>query len=518
MKKKILKVILLFGAMALVACGSKENGANTGTTAENIAKEMQGEKTDKHINVAISFAYPSIDPHKEYYGWYTSIAGITETLFKINEDLEVEPWIAKEVAENNNEWNIILNDNVYFSNGKNVNADMVVRNIKRVASENPRFAYLADFEMEVISDYEIKISKSEPYPTLVNELASPELAIIDLDETQDISTNPIATGPFKVENFIPESEISLIKNESYWNGDVKLDSAKLISLKDDDTKLLAMQNGEIDAYTGVNAAALEIYKTEPDIYKIEAVPSSRLQFYILNANNLDKDLRLAINKSINKEEIAAFLGETVTATESAFSNKAAYGKSKDLGFDIDSSKAHLETAGYTLNSKGFYEKDGKEINLNICYYNARSLDTVATLMKEQLAKVGINSTLTAYEDPDSTYMSTGEFDIGLYSMISDKAGDPYYFIKSTIKNGEYFDIAGFDNDKTEELIAELETEMDKDKRAEFANEIIQIAIDEAFYNYIGLFNKNTVSRVGVVNISEDVPFDFYFLNENTDIE
>ena len=35
--------------------------------------------------------------------------------------------------------------------------------------------------------------------------------------------------------------------------------------------------------------------------------------------------------------------------------------------------------------------------------------------------------------------------------------------------------------------------------------------------FVGLFNKTTVARKGVVHIAESCPFDFYFISADTDI-
>lgn len=472
---------------------------------------------EKKINIATSFAYPSLDTHKDYYGWYTNIYGISQTLFTIDENLDVVPLLAKEYKIDGNISIISLKENIKFSNGNALDADMVVKNLKRAASENKRFAYMKTFKFNIVDKYTFSIDTIENYPTLINDLASPELGILDIDNIEDFDNAPIGTGPFVIDEFIPEGDVSVKKNENYWEKDVKIDRAKFIYLKDDDSRLLAMQNGEIDLYTGPNAAALEIFMSDSNNYSIANVSSTRLNFYILNENKLDEKLRFAINSAIDKENIKSFLGDSYSVTSSPFNKNSKYGIAKDIKFDLASSNKSLEEAGYIKNKNGIYEKDGKSLNINIAYYNARGLDIIATIMHEQLLKAGIDSTLKAYEDPDSTYIASGDFDIALYSMIADKQGDPYYFISSTLKDNSYFDVSGFDNEEVQKLIEELKNSTDEEKRAELANRIIQLAIDENAYNYLTLFNKITVMRKGISEYSTNSPFDFYGLSADTDI-
>ena len=310
--------------------------------------------------------------------------------------------------------------------------------------------------------------------------------------------------------------VKVVRNENYWNGDVRLDGAVFYYMPEDDTKQMALQNGEIDCYDFVTASAMETYQLEPDKYQVTVLPASRLQFYILNENRLDDPVREAINLTVDKEAIASYLQGTVSAAEGPFGTNTAYGRVTVPAVDTEKAKSLIEGAGYTLNPNGFYEKGGQELNLNIAYYASRSLDTLAILIQEQLKAIGVNSYLTCEEDPDSTYIATADFDIALYCMIADKSGDPYYFIDSTLRDGAYFDVGGFDNDECEALIDQLKYEVDTDRRAELANQIVQIAIDDNAFGYVGLFNKITVTLPGVTGFAEHLPYDFYGIDADSD--
>ena len=435
MKKRIALLLLAALLLGLTACGSRN-------------PQTQG----KVLRLAVDFAYPSLDAHKEYYGWFTSIYGVTEALFRMGDDSSVQPALA-EKAETGGDgltWTVTLRDGVCFSNGVPMTAEMAVRNLRRAAEVNSRFAYLAAYDMTAVDEKTLTITTPEVYPTLLNELASPELAILDLDASADLDTAPVATGPFVIKSFQPEGTVEVSRNQHYWGGEVKLDGAVFYYMQEDEPKLMAMQNDEIDAYTSVTAAAREIYQADPDRYQLTDVPATRLQFYILNQETLDDAVRAAVN-------------------------------------------------------------------LTVAYYPARSLDSIALLMQEQLKAVGIGVTFNCQEDPDATYIANRDFDIALYCMIADKNGDPYYFIDSTLRRGGYFDVGGFDSHRCQQLIDRLQYEIDGSQRAELANQIVQLAIDDNAFGYVGLFNKTTVARKGVVHIAESCPFDFYFISAGTDI-
>ena len=103
---------------------------------------------------------------------------------------------------------------------------------------------------------------------MLSDLTAPELGIMDLSGTTDFDNAPICTGPFVVKFFDVDGTIEVVKNTAYWNGNVKLDEVTFFYMQDDETKLNAMQAGDIDGYTSVTAAAKEIYAADPSTYTL----------------------------------------------------------------------------------------------------------------------------------------------------------------------------------------------------------------------------------------------------------
>ena len=509
-KRFSLFLTMLCLTLCLGACGGSEAGKNAD------GKEKAGGGV-KELRLAESFAYPSLDVHKDYYGWYTSIYGVSETLFRVADDLSIQPLLAKDytVSEDGRTWTIRLAD-ASFSNGNALTADMVMRNLQRLAGVNERFAYLADFKYTAEDDKTLSIATPEVYPTMLSDLSAPELGIMDLDNTKDFDNAPICTGPFVVKSFESEGTVVVEKNNAYWNGAVKLDQVTFYYMQDDETKLSAMQAGDIDGYTSVTAAAKEIFSNSPEAYSLTEIPATRLQFYVLNKNRLSDKVRQAINLTVDNQAIAAYLGGTVSPAVGPFGASAPYGQVTKPAVDAAKAKALLEEDGYALGSDGIYAKNGEPLTLNICYYAARSLDSIALLMQEQFKNVGIKAKLTVQEDPDATYVASGDYDIALYCMIADKAGDPYYCVNALYRQDSKWALAGFPTKQSEELIDRLQYETDIQKRAELANRIVQMTIDDNAFGYVGLFNKTTVTKKGVVGIAEKCPFDFYGVNANTE--
>ena len=525
MKQMKLPALLLAACMlfSLAACGGAKTGAPGADTpaasGKNDVPAVSGDSGEpKILKLAESFAYASLDAHKDWNGWYTSIYGLTETLFKVGDDLSIQPLLATgaETDASGKTWTVALDPRAAFSDGKPLTAEMVVRNLQRVGEVNERFSDVKDYEIKALDAHTLTITTPEIYPTLLTDkLTNAAFGIMDLD-CADLDNAPVCTGPFVVKSFEPEGTVEVAKNAAYWNGDVKLDGVIFYYMNDDESKLMAMQSREIDGYTSVTAAAREIYSADPSSYVLTVIPATRLQFYVLNENRLSANVRKAINLTVDNDAIAAFLSGTVSPAVGPFGASAPYGKVTKPAVDIAAARAAIEADGYQLNGEGYYEKDGKVLTVNICYYFARSLDSIALLMQDQLKAVGVKAELTGVEDADSTYRVTGDYDIALYCMIADQAGDPYYCINALFRQSSDWALGGFHNDECEKLIDQLASETDSARRAELANRIVQMVIDDNAFGFVGLFNKTTVAAPGVVNISENSPFDFYAVSAATD--
>lgn len=300
LKKALIWALALSMVLALAACGGTADAPQS-TAATQTGTEPAAPAAPKILKLAVNFAYPSLDTHKEYYGWYTSVYGVTENLFRMDDNSAVVPLLAKSAtpSEDGLTWTVELNDNVTFSNGTPLTAQMVVRNLRRAGEVNSRFEYLKDFDIQAQDDTTLTITTPSIYPTMLNDLASPELGILDLDGTTDFDNAPVGTGPFVVKSFVPEGDVEVCRNENYWNGEVQLDGVTFYYMQQDEPKLMAMQNGEIDGYSSVTAAAMEIYKADPASYKLTEIPATRLQWYILYQERLDDAVRAAVNLTVD---------------------------------------------------------------------------------------------------------------------------------------------------------------------------------------------------------------------------
>ncbi len=255
-------------------------------------------------------------------------------------------------------WVFHLRKGVTFSNGKPFTAQDVVVVVGFLSSEDAIREVVARmmFFLEsarVIDDHAVEIKTSVPTPLLPRFL--PQFHIVDSDYFQDVgleafARDPIATGPFIVEEIRPERAI-LRGFKDGWRPPLE-DHLEILALPDNATRALSVSAGRLDV-------ALQMGPEE--IRAIEAQGGSRASWRdaaIWAYNFVDgrepalSDVRVreALNIAVDRESIIATLldGATVAATQPA--PPTVYGFNPDLPpipYDPDRAIQLMSEAGYS---------------------------------------------------------------------------------------------------------------------------------------------------------------------------
>ncbi len=115
-------------------------------------------------------------------------------------------------------------------------------------------------EVELVDDYTLRFHLKSPFGPFVPLVLGWGLrGVGDADQILEsgkaIVTNPVGTGPFKLKEWVSGSHIILEKFDAYWGRKAYLDRVVFRIIPDAQTRLIALQKGEVDAalisYTGV---------------------------------------------------------------------------------------------------------------------------------------------------------------------------------------------------------------------------------------------------------------------------
>lgn len=519
--KKALSLFLSAGLFLGMLSGCSNNTVDsqnatqaTGETAEQSSKTFVFASTQPTV---------SMDPANGYSGWYTVRYGVGETLFKLDESLQPQPWLA-ESYENTGEltWTIQIKEGITFQNGKALTADAVKACLERTLELNDRAPTLLMIESLEADGQTLTITTSVPNPTLLNGLCDASSCIIDVEEeASDMQVT--GTGPYIIQSFTPKSQCVLLPYDGYWNGTPKLSQATFKGITDGDTMTMALQSGEVDATEGLPYSSHSLFASDSN-YKISSSPTSRVFMLYYNYDSpfmSNANVRKAISMCVDKQTYSSvLLYGAGTPTTGVFPATLPYGGEQvtDVSFDLEGAKALLELEGYVdTDGDGIREKDGQKLSLSLLTYSSRvELPIISEALQAQLREIGMELSIEISESIDER-LHEGNFDIATYAYITAPTGDPFAYLSYVFQTDGVSNYGNFSNADVDALIEELKIEFDTSRRAELAVQIQQKVLDENAFCFITHLNMAFVMKANVTGLEIDAT-DYYQLNVDTDVQ
>lgn len=509
----LLSALLLTGALA--GCGNKESATSASPSASASADQMADDFTFGVYN------FSKMDPADTYNGWATIRYGVGETLFRLDDNIQAVPWLAKEykLSDDKLSWTITLNDNIRFSNGKAVDGEAVKACLTRLNENNERAKSALMLASVTADGNSVTIRTTAPNPTLINDLCDPYACIIDTTADTDFETKPIGTGPYAVKDYVDDDHCTLEANSYYWDGKPKCKAVTVKGISDVDTLALAMQNGEIDAAYGLSYDTLDTFQGNPS-FTITQTATTRVYMLYFNMNHAymnDPNFRRAVCMAVDKKAYGStILNGAGTATKAAFPSMLRYGDSSKMtdvpDYDPEGAKKLLAESGYTL-SDGKLMKDGKQVALKLVTYGRTGLPQSSQALQSALQNLGIKVDYQQYEAVEDV-LTADQFDICAYAIVTTPTGDPAAFLNLTMGTGKSGNYGHYSSSEVDKLLSELGTEFDTDKRSDDAVKIQQLALKDSAYSYMFHLNMFMVTKAGVTGIQQS-PVDYYQITKDT---
>lgn len=424
----------------------------------------------------------------------TTVKMIYSPLYMNNAD-GINWFLATEysVSDDNLTYTFKLRDDVTWSDGEKFTADDVVFTFEEMKKEeNLGWAYSqlvypdGSVKIEKVDDYTVSFTFPFITPTAIEMLSQvfimPEHVYKDVQdfEHNEYNMNSIGTGPYKLVEYQTGSYLKFEANESYFKGAPAIKNVVFRIIENSDTAILALQNGEVDAY---QATPQEVSKLDLDASNLQTFSYSegRIGYLMFNCNKVtDENVRKALLYALDKKPMndAAFGSEEFYLTPYTFLplNSQFYSDNVEkYEQDIEKSKQMLEDAGVS------------GLKLKLGYISSDNVQsTQALFIQEQLAEVGVTVELAggdgtavsnAMKDPNNEY----DMYLGGYIMGIDPDTFASLFEADAAYNYMYY--KGYD--KINELFAQGRAEMDESKRKEiYADLQAEIQNTGAFYPII----------------------------------
>ncbi|MYL64401.1 ABC transporter substrate-binding protein [Bacillus hwajinpoensis] len=503
--KKILVVALLCLMISIVSACSLDS--NTNEKQEN-----------KSVTFLSNFPIDTLDPHLSY----TPVrAGITETLVKINESFELEPWLATEWSSTGNgkKWTFMIRNNVTFQNGKKVDAEAVKRSLERSVAISESMKTALKIESIEADGQALTLTLQEPVTQLPSELVHPNTAIVD-SEIDNMEQHPVGTGPFKVASFSANSKVELEGNSDYWDGDPKLDQAVLTFNEDANARTLALQSGDADIVYRPAFESLELLKQDSSI-KTEVVPGIRTQLFLYHFGNVFKNenMRKAFDHMIDRNTVvSSTLSGYATIAGGPFSSELPFASNEEKEFNLDQAKEYLEAAGVEIKDDKAM-KDGKQLSLKLLTYSYRpELPLMAQILQSNAKQLGIEIEIEQAENIDEAMAKQDDWDLATYSLLTAPRGDASYFMNAAFRPGGYlYEATRMNNQEVTNVADKLNDTVDPKEREKLAMEASQIINENELHSFI-VHPSNVVAYKESVKNWVTSKSEFYVLTKDLDVK
>ena len=507
MKKNVGKIILASALCLslLVGCGSSNSGSSSSVSASGSETAETSETTEtKDDLVFVNYRdIRDLNPHL-YAGEMYAQEMIFETLVNITEDgyegCLAESW---DISEDGKIYTFHIRPNVTFSDGEVCDAYAIKANFDAIIENKERHTWLEMMNLLVgvsaPDENTFVIELSEPYYPLLTELGvTRPFAMISPAAMKDGSTKDgvnayIGTGPYILQDFVTDEYAVFVANENYWGEQPAIKEITVKVIPDNQTRILALEKGEIDFIFGKNmidADAINQYQDSEDFTVALSDPTSTRQIVLNTTNSIlsDKTVRQALQYATNKQAISdgIFYGLEQPA-ETLFAETVPY---CDIGlepyeYSAEQAAQMLEEAGWTKGSDGILTKDGQRMSLELLY-NSDSVTekSIAEYLQSEYGLLGIE--LTIHGEEEQSYrdrMKAGDFDM-VFNICWGTPYDPQSSLAAMRAPvyGDYAAQQGLeDKSEIDEAITNILVSTDEAERQELYTFVLTRLHEDAVY-------------------------------------
>lgn len=368
--------------------------------------------------------------------------------------------------------------------------------------------------IETPDEHTVTFRFRQPYAALLQRLDGTEAPILpqhvygqvpDLQRAPQ-NLHPIGTGPFRFVEYVADDRVVLERFADYFQpGLPYLDRLVFRAIPDANTRLLALERGEIDVVTGVPGSELERLASDPEL-AVQTTNSGpgggfcvmTVAFNLQRSQFQDVRVRQALAHAVDRGQLLeqVLFGNGQVAT-GPISSKLVSVYSDDVpiaGYDPELSETLLDEAGYPRGADG--------VRFDATFLHFPTFAKYGEVLRQQLASVGVRLELVALDRAAfvTRVFEHREFDTAIISYCNNtdpSIGVARTVVSSNIGNVPFSNAAAYANPEIDLLFQQASEEADPGTRAELYRRAQRILVVDAPYLWLVETRMATAYRAQV---------------------
>jgi ABC-type transport system substrate-binding protein len=234
-----------------------------------------------------------------------------------NTKMEAVPALATswEPSPDGKVWTFKLREGVKFHDGTPFNAQAVKATVDHMMdkdSPSPRRAsYTLIQEIQTPDDHTVRFVTDPPTPDFPFLMADQAVKIVSPTALQkfgkDFGRNPVGTGPYAFEEWVPNDHVSAVINPDYWGPKPQVRRFVYRPIPEAAGRVIALKTGEADIVMNLPAADFESLRQDSNVVT-QATPGLtvvQVEPRMSKPPFDDARVRIALNQAVDKDAIIA---------------------------------------------------------------------------------------------------------------------------------------------------------------------------------------------------------------------
>jgi ABC-type transport system substrate-binding protein len=330
-----------------------------------------------------------------------------DPLVALDKDSNPQPYLAQKLdpSPDYKTWTVTLRPNIKFSDGSPLTAAAVQQTYQAHLKSGLTRPALGPLQtIDVVDDLTVRFNMSSPWAVFPASLVG-QAGVIpapsQLNMGDAASSNPIGTGPFKLQSWTRDSELVAVKNPSYWRKDKNgtqlpyLDGVTFKPLPENSQRTAAFDSGQIQMFHTDDGPTIEKERAAAQAGNLQVVEDhgeTEEGFVMLNtsAPPFDKlSARQAVAYATDRDAYVEALDNGVNdVADGVFTkNSPWYIDSKFPTFDLDKAKQYVQQ---------YQQETGQPLKFSI---GVGGQDTVrnAQFLQDEWKQAGMDASVNVVE-------------------------------------------------------------------------------------------------------------------------